>query len=227
MSMAQVRLGLVVFLLLTMSVGANLMLFQSRAGLATAGPALDPLQAKAAAKQRARQLALEVPASSASAAVKPEALASGPVEQTDTTRAIQRELQQRGYLSGAHDGVPGLVTRAAIMAYEHDNGLPITAEPSESLLKRIILGSGATPAPAPGAKGKPGQPEVVIRTVQQSLSAIGYSTGRIDGRLGEETLRAIRDFENDNSLPETGRISAPLVAKLAKLAGSGRLTASR
>ena len=49
-------------------------------------------------------------------------------ETPETIRAIQRELQARGYEAGAADGVPRLVTRAAIMAYEHDNGLPLSTD---------------------------------------------------------------------------------------------------
>ena len=56
-------------------------------------------------------------------------------------RGIQRELNGRGYDAGPPDGVVGLITRAAIMAYEHDYGLPLTATPSQDLLSRIVLGS--------------------------------------------------------------------------------------
>ncbi len=58
---------------------------------------------------------------------------------------MQRELQIRGYETGARDGVAGVMTRGAIMAYEHDHGLPLTARPSQELLKAIILGEGGKP----------------------------------------------------------------------------------
>jgi hypothetical protein len=38
--------------------------------------------------------------------------------------------------------------------------------------------------------------------------------------LSEETIRAIRKFESAQGMKETGRISGPLAAKLAGLAGS-------
>ena len=44
------------------------------------------------------------------------------VDRSDLTRAIQRELKAKGYEAGAVDGVIGLVTRGAIMAYESDAG---------------------------------------------------------------------------------------------------------
>jgi peptidoglycan hydrolase-like protein with peptidoglycan-binding domain len=48
----------------------------------------------------------------------------------------------------------------------------------------------------------------VIRTVQQRLAALGYRIGRVDGWLGEDTVKAIRDFEMDKGLVPKGRICA-------------------
>jgi peptidoglycan hydrolase-like protein with peptidoglycan-binding domain len=236
MPMQFLRLGLAAFLLLAAGVAANMILLQTTARVSLAGQAPQPGQGKSIARQRERQLALDVPniispsiAPRASATIKPEVITGdlATPDQGDTVRAIQRELHLRGYLTGSHDGVAGLVTRAAIMAFEHDNGLPLTAEPSEELLKRILLGPAAVPASSTPSKGPRGQSELVIRTVQQSLSGLGYNTGRADGRLGEDTLRAIRDFEADNAMPETGRVSGHLLARLTKLAGHGRSAANR
>ena len=42
------------------------------------------------------------------------------------------------------------------------------------------------------------------RRVQQALGRAGYDPGPIDGRAGAKTKRAIREFQRDNNLPETG-----------------------
>ena len=121
----------------------------------------------------------------------------------------------------------GLATRAGIMAFEHDHGLALTGEASEELLKRILLGASAgieLCGHRDEARSSP-QAEQVIRTVQQRLAALGYLVGRIDGRLGEDTVKAIRDFEMDKGLVPKGRISAELVARLSEAAApkpSGR-----
>ncbi len=146
---------------------------------------------------------------------------------SQTTRAIQRELGARGYNAGEHDGIPSLATRAAIMAYEHDHGLPITGTPNKELLQKIVFG-GATSrvkqeSSADEAIAIAQQKAQVIRTVQQSLKSIGYMPGAIDGHMGQATARAIREFEVDQDMPETGRISGRLIARLATLAGQGRL----
>lgn len=142
----------------------------------------------------------------------------------ETIRAIQVELEQRGYGVGAPDGAPGLVTRAAILAFEVDQGLALTAEPSETVLHALLLGPAAEPAAGGAASAHPGlQADQLIRTVQQSLIGLGYGPVKVDGRLGEETVAAIRRFEREAALPETGRISAQMVAKLARLAAQGQV----
>ena len=141
----------------------------------------------------------------------------------ETIRAVQRELIQRGYGPIQSDGVPGLGTRAAVLAYEHDHRLALTAAVTPALLKHILLGHDAgTPAADAGRVRTP-EAEHVIRTVQQSLTMIGYQPGRIDGRIGEDTERAIREFELDEGQKASGRVSADLLTRLARATSvSGR-----
>jgi peptidoglycan hydrolase-like protein with peptidoglycan-binding domain len=135
--------------------------------------------------------------------------AAGP----DTIRAIQRELRQKGYGNLASDGTLRPQTRAAIMAYEYDNGLVLTGQASEGLLTRILFGGSPVAEPA----GKVGSAEAaeLVRLVQQSLAALGYQPGPADGQLKAETVRAIREFEMDKGLVPKGRVSAELMAQLA------------
>ena len=65
----------------------------------------------------------------------------------------------------------------------------------------------------------------VIRSVQTSLLKAGYRPGRATGKLTPETMRAIRAFEADQALPETGRVSGPLVSRLARVSGEGKMAA--
>ena len=139
-------------------------------------------------------------------------------------RAVQKDLLDRGYEPGTPDGLPGLVTRAAIMAYEHDQGLPVTGEATADLLSHLQRGPAANVAAHVGTRrsAKAPQAEQLTRSVQQSLSMLGYFAGTIDGRSGEETTRAIREYEMDAGLVPTGRISAPLLVKLARSTATGK-----
>ncbi len=143
-----------------------------------------------------------------------------------TIRGVQQELARRGYEPGPANGAPGLVTRAAVMAYEHDQGLPLTADPSPEVLAHLRHGTSA-PGAAIGldasAPRTTGSAEQVIRSVQQSLAQLGYQASLPDGSISDETVRAIREFEMDSGLVPGGRISGPLVARLTRqLAGQGR-----
>jgi peptidoglycan hydrolase-like protein with peptidoglycan-binding domain len=154
---------------------------------------------------------------------KPDAKTALPADPTEVTRAVQRELQIRGYETGGADGAPTLMTRAAIMGFEYDHGLPMTGKPSQRLLKAILLGESARTARPIGSSGQSSEAADVIRSVQSSLAKAGYKPGPATGKLTPETMRAIRAFEADQSLPETGRISGPLISRLARVSGDGKV----
>ena len=88
---------------------------------------------------------------------------------------MQQELGRRGYQPGVADGTPGLVTRAAVMAYEHDQGLPLTADPSPEVLAHLRHGTSA-PGAAIGLEANAprttGSADQVIRAVQQAAEEV-------------------------------------------------------
>ncbi len=229
MTPRQTRLFIGVFVLLSAGVAANVLLLQKSGGtLAARAPAgwkdiasrSGPAAGMAAADARteARQ-----PSAGPIATVE-----KGGVQGGESARAIQRELQQRGYEPGSTDGTIDLATRAAILAYEHDHGLALTAEPSEELLKAILFQArGPTQGVRVATKERRAQVEQVLRQIQQALAGQGYQVGKPTGVLTDATKRAIREFETDQGLPVTGRVSGQLVARLARPTATGRVTASR
>lgn len=141
-------------------------------------------------------------------------------DRRDVVRAVQTALSAKGYEAGGTDGLAGPVTQAAVLAYEIDHGLPLTAEPSEALLRKIeegARGAGGAAGLTPGPKA-----EALIRSVQQALAKLGYPAGKPDGRLGEATITAIRQFERQQSMPDTGRISGDLLTRLTRLSAAPR-----
>lgn len=233
------RFGLVAFTVLAGAAIINMVMLQPTSGRrATAKPARTAAVGEVrpdTAPPRADAKAPAVAATSVDPA-KPSAAkadlpsAGGPsTAAQDVTRAIQRELKERGYEVGAADGQPGLMTRAAIMAYEHDRNMMLTGEPTPQLLKQILLDVRPVAAAprAPASQEQSMHATQVIRTVQQSLVTLGYLPGKVDGRMGDDTVRAIREFELDQGLHETGRVSGQLVARLSRLAGQGRLGSGR
>lgn len=134
----------------------------------------------------------------------------------DTIKAIQRELTTRGYGPITVDGIAGLSTRAAIMAFEATEGLPLTAIANEQMLKNILL--GATPPPGQKPAEPSARAQEVIRAVQNWLLSLGYAAGPANGLMSPETEKAIRAFEANAGLTPKGRITAELVKRLADAA---------
>ncbi len=147
-----------------------------------------------------------------------------PQASTGLVRDVQSALAARGYEPGAADGNAGPITRAAILAFEHDHGLPATAEPTEALLAalrtpgRRVTSGARWQRPTESASS-------VVRTVQQHLIATGYLKSQPTGVPDARTVAAIRAFETSQQLAPTGRISAPLMARL--LQGRARIASGQ
>lgn len=229
----RVMVPLIAFLVLSGGVGANVFLLQSTGRGVFAGRGIDAEAWNIAAIEaaefgdtgsigHARGKAGDNGLDLAALAAITQPAPSG--DKLETTRAIQRELQIRGYETGSRDGVVGAMTRGAIMAFEHDHGLPLTGEASDDLLKSIVLGAAGKPSASP--KIESSEARDAIRSVQRSLAKLGYKPGNPSGNLTPETARAIRAFEADQAMAVSGRISGPLIARLERLAGTGRVAAA-
>ena len=162
------------------------------------------------------------------APAKRSAAAESSSELVRTTRAVQQALAVRGYYAGVADGVAGVTTRAAIMDFEQESGLPQTGEATGGLLKSIPMAPRRGEIRASGVRiatvvRAGSEAESVIRMVQQSLDRLGYRPGPADGRMGETTAAAVRSFEANQSIEITGRIYADLVMRLAERTKVGHL----
>jgi hypothetical protein len=54
----------------------------------------------------------------------------------------------------------------------------------------------------------------LVRSVQQALNEDGYNAGPVDGIIGPRTSGALREFQDANGMPPTGRINSATVAAL-------------
>ena len=145
--------------------------------------------------------------------------------------AVQRELSARGYNSGPADGKLGEDTRKAISAFEKDHGLPVTGEPTDELLRYILLGEPGTAGPSTGsvasgagevqtvAANAPLKADPTVKQVQQILADLGYAPGPVDGAMGRETERAVTAFQRDRNLTANGRITPELLEEIRSVTG--------
>ena len=82
------------------------------------------------------------------------------------------------------------------------------------------MGQSATPAPGAGGMAKPatgmngGAGAEQVKAVQQALQAKGMDPGPIDGIMGPKTTDALKAFQKDQKLTESGRLDDQTREKL-------------
>lgn len=155
----------------------------------------------------------------------------------------QQSLSRLQLYDGPIDGTPGPGTTAAVQRYQVRVGLPATgnldaetvaaletaatvltlefvtwSEPMvgaevgpdsfEALsVSEILVGSPLESAPA-------WKQREAVRVAQRRLETLGYESGGSDGVPGPKTRTAIAEFQNLQSLAETGLIDGPTYAAL-------------
>lgn len=137
-------------------------------------------------------------------------------------RAVQRELAARGYDVGAQDGTLSVKTRAAISIYEEREGLPVTGLATDDLLHHILLGGSAAPAgdaPVSASSGITKDEPATVMAVQQILADLGYDPGTADGTVSDSTEAAIKAFQRDRNVPETGQVTPELLNEFKRVTG--------
>jgi len=68
-------------------------------------------------------------------------------------------------------------------------------------------------------KNSPRNKDISINTVkviQELLNKSGYNAGTVDGLIGSKTINAVKAFQKDKGLPETGLLSKDLLNQLIK-----------
>lgn len=147
---------------------------------------------------------------------EPTLLASG--AQGEDVTALQKKLIEYGFLTATADGDFGAKTDEAVKLYqqyladhyslEYSNPTP-TPEPTIAPTPVPI----STPAPDPEsgetvtaiAKGsRDAANDTSVSDLQKRLQQLLYLSGKADGIFGGGTEEALKAFQKDNGLPETG-----------------------
>jgi len=219
MTPRQARVALGGFLLLAAGVTGNALYLQGAISLNSAmGKAAVAAKPEKPVRRSSPPEAEQV---KSTASLKPRAADEGtgptpPLDESDaeTVRNIQRELKRRGHGPVVADGIMRPAARAAIMAFEHEHGFPLTGEATQATLKRLVFGTSVATETAVSPEVRSPHAEAVIKEVQRLLTARGYRPGPIDGGLRAQTVAAIRVFETDQGLTPKGRISAEIFVRL-------------
>jgi len=119
-------------------------------------------------------------------------------------------------------GLTGFITYNALYLQERRNAavLPVAVPPSVPLPSGPIHVAPA-PAPRPVAVATdlpplPGQGALqqLVTAIQRELAARGYGSGPANGKLSDETRKALAAFEKDHGLPITGAPSDELLRRI-------------
>jgi peptidoglycan hydrolase-like protein with peptidoglycan-binding domain len=147
-------------------------------------------------------------------------------------RQIQQELNKRGYDVGRVDGQWGDSTARAAMHFQKANGLEPNGKPDVNLIaalggtQAIFQSSGQSSGGnnnmqwAQETATGPGVPvwasPATVRQIQQGLNQAGYDVGRVDGQWGQQTVRAVQDFQRTRGLEPTGTLTTSLLASIGQ-----------
>ena len=129
-----------------------------------------------------------------------EAGASG-----DSVKRLQQALKALGYFTREPDGAYGDATVAAVRRFQMANGLEETGVADGVLNLRLYNESPVTWEEfLRGSAAEAGETGLKVHTLQYWLQRKGYFEGECTGRYGEETQRAVRQFQTDIGMEASG-----------------------
>jgi peptidoglycan hydrolase-like protein with peptidoglycan-binding domain len=122
---------------------------------------------------------------------------------------LQIALRERGIYRGAIDGVQGPRTKTAVRTFQRRNGLAVDGLAGQRTRRAL----GALGRPLFGTRVlRRGSIGYDVSVLQFLLRRHGYRPGRLDGRLGARTARAVRRFQRRNRIAADG-VVGPATAK--------------
>lgn len=149
---------------------------------------------------------------------------------------IQKILKKANFYPGLIDGVMGQATRKAIRDFQRENGLNPTgkidsltmlalnreAERERSDVESVQKEFKILPAQTEELKQKEESKKQLnkeysatylktqegIKEIQRALKQAGFYKGKIDGKIGPRTKKAIREFQKANKLKPDGIVGS-------------------
>ncbi len=139
----------------------------------------------------------------------------------DAVGALQTKLALLGYYNGAINNTYDAATKKAVIAFQKKHGLTadgiagattqkeIAAATPESENATPTVAPTATPTPVPtftvpAATVKRDSQGADAKLVQKRLKELGYYRGVIDGKFGFNSVKALKKFQEMNSLEQDG-----------------------
>lgn len=151
---------------------------------------------------------------------KPERTLRSGATGLDVKYVMQR-LYDLGYYSKTVDETFGAGMLKAVKAFQKKNSLTVDGVVGPKTVEALFSDSAldaddAVPVPDDDTvrtlqKGDSGDD---VKTVQIRLTILGYYTGKLDGKFGSGTLKAVRMFQARNALTVDGKVGPRTLEKL-------------
>ncbi len=199
MTPARARLALFAIMAIFLATAGNALFLQERTRLPNA--------------VWANRIPLDKPAGGPPTEAHPQTSAESSAQRL--LAALQRELARHGYADQLQAQGNGL--RRAVLAYEFDNSMPLTGEPTETLLKQVLFDLNQAPRGAFADRAEANQR--LVMEIQKTLLGLGFFRGALSGRMDVWTAAAVKDFERHRRLPLTGRLTEAALLELISYSG--------
>ena len=124
---------------------------------------------------------------------------------SENVEHAQKLLRIHGCNPGAIDGKLGAKMREAIAGFQAKKSLPVTRFIDEKTWEALNVFT---------ATGLVKNGEVDLAFVQKILRGGNFYSGKIDGKPGPKTTKAVKDFQQAHGLVPDGRIGPQTLARL-------------
>lgn len=123
----------------------------------------------------------------------------------DRVSRLQRSLKSLGYFNGSSDGAYGSETQAAVYRFQLANGLQESGNADGAVFMRLYADEPVSWEDfLEKSCASVGDSGANVRTLQIWLKTKGYFKGECTGRYGESTQQAVKRFQAEYQLENSG-----------------------